>query len=133
MAEDLSKTQLQINLKQFIGTSQYHRTGFKTLSTDGALYLAEQAGAFWLLDIIDSVAPFNDFAVCKLKVTQDEQGRRGEVTIDSGHNPEDPDEQESYQLFHTQKIAFTDFPLDEITLYIQESEHGPVIMLPSEY
>ncbi len=131
MAEQLSKTQLEINLKQFIGTTQYHRTGFKTLATDGAKYLAEEASAYWLLDIIDSVAPFNDFAICKLTVTEDEKGRRGKVLIDSGHDPKE--EKENYQLFHTQDIPFTDFPLDEITLYIQDSEHGPVILLPSEY
>jgi hypothetical protein len=37
-------------LAQFTGTERYHRINRKCLLTDGARYLAEEAGAFWLMD-----------------------------------------------------------------------------------
>jgi hypothetical protein len=44
-----------LNLSQFCGTTQYHRTFMftpKLVHTDGVQYFAETAGCFWLLDII---------------------------------------------------------------------------------
>ncbi|MFM7008029.1 MAG: DUF6876 family protein, partial [Betaproteobacteria bacterium] len=37
-------------LTQFTGTERYHRLNRKCLLTDGTKYLAEAAGAFWLMD-----------------------------------------------------------------------------------
>jgi hypothetical protein len=37
-------------LAQFTGTERYYRINRKCLLTDGTRYLAEEAGAFWLMD-----------------------------------------------------------------------------------
>ena len=38
------------DLAQFTGTERYYRLNRKCLLTDGTKYLAEAAGAFWLMD-----------------------------------------------------------------------------------
>lgn len=121
----LSKAELQAALHQFNGTEQYYKTGFKTKSTDGVYFLAEQAGCYWLLDIIDSVSPLSDFAIAELTVTETEGKRSAKIVIDNGHDKRTKD----YKHFHTQDIAYTDFPLNSIKLYIQDG----IILLPSEY
>lgn len=92
---------------------------------DGAHWLAESAGCFWLYDIIWSVKPrlANEGFAC-LTLTVNLPKRRGTVVIDDGNdNP-----------LYTQRIKFTDFPLPEVKLFIADGEEGEkVIMLPSEY
>jgi hypothetical protein len=41
--EKLTPEELKRNLQMFTGTKAYHRTGFRTRSTDGVVYLAENA------------------------------------------------------------------------------------------
>jgi hypothetical protein len=44
-------------LEQFTGTTQYYQAGMSFMNTnmtDGAHYVAEQAGAYWLMDAIAS-------------------------------------------------------------------------------
>jgi hypothetical protein len=100
------------------------------LLTDGAKYLADQAGviggsAYWLIDIIASYQrekriADQEFQVWKLVVT----GRQGKVTCDDGNN----------HTLVTQDIPFLDFALDEITLYAaREDGMGIIVLLPSEY
>lgn len=127
--------QLLSNLSMFTGTEDYHAFSAlfrKVVLTDGAYYLAETAGAFWLMDIIGSVytahpehKKFWDegFAVWTLKV----EGSKGVVTADDGNG----------NIFYTQDIPFTNFPLSEITLYAELGEtinegEVMVVMLPSE-
>ena len=116
--------ELHQQLAHFSGTERYHRTHPGLLATDGVKYLADQAGAYWLLDIIWSVLPKIDdeFAVVELSV---QDNRRATVTIHDGREP-----QTSY---HEQAIPWTDFPLEQIKLYIQQNGQGRVVMLPSEY
>lgn len=123
----LSAEELQEQLQQFYGTTQLYATGYDTKSTDGTHFLAENAGAYWLLDIIDSVAYLlpKEFAVCKLTVKDE----RGKVVIDNGYDPNDEYEGEQYELLHEQDIPYTDFPLPEITLWIEQG----IILLPSEH
>jgi hypothetical protein len=123
--ERLGKAELEVALRHFSGTEQYYKTGFRTRCTDGVYFLAENAQCYWLLDIIDSVAPFNDFAVVVLTVTEGEGWRSGKVIIDNGHDKRSRD----HKLFHTQDIEYTDFPLESVKLYVQDG----VILLPSEY
>ena len=51
----LTPAELHQHLAHFSGTKHYHRTHSGLLVTDGVKYLADQAGAYWLLDIIWSV------------------------------------------------------------------------------
>ena len=51
---DTKKSLTPADLRQFTGTEQWHRHSFvrTVLYTDGATYVAETAGAYWLLDDI---------------------------------------------------------------------------------
>ena len=45
------------DLAQFTGTEAYYRYVGGTLLTDGTKYLANEAGAYWLMDLIASYQP----------------------------------------------------------------------------
>ena len=112
-------------LAQFTGTEGYHRTHPGLVATDGAKYLADAAGAYWLLDIVWSVLPkiADEFAVLELNF--EEGTSHAEVLIHDGRKPK--------TVYHQQSIPYTDFPLPSTKLYIQENELERVVMLPGEY
>ena len=124
MMRPTTPDELHMNLAQFSGTEHYHRTHPGLLATDGAKYLADQAGAYWLLDIIWSVLSkiSDEFAVLELNV---QDNRRAAVVIHDGREP-----QTSY---HEQDIPWTDFPLERIKLYLQQNGRERVVMLIGEY
>jgi hypothetical protein len=115
----------ELDLSQFYGTEEYHRWSIlfpRFVLTDGAKYLAEQAGAYWLMDAIASYKQRyvkEGFAVAHLK-----KAKKGWVlTIDDGND----------NVLAKQKIEYSDFPLDEIKLYAVQSGDLWVMMLPTEY
>lgn len=115
--------QLQSELEQFTGTTQYYRIDRKTLLTDGTYHLCIQTGAFWLMAVFSShlieLKPDDWFAVLRLGVS----GDSAKVVIEDGNS----------NIIATQVIEYTDFPLRQITLYAcWDTEHW-VLMLPSEY
>lgn len=114
---------LELNLKHFTGTERYHRFHSRTVLTDGALYLAEQARCFWLMDVFAShlteIATDHGAACLKLK----RKGDGAQVVIDDGDE----------NVLAKQKIEYTDFPLEEMTLFACWSGGYCVIMLTSEY
>lgn len=111
-------------LRQFTGSENRYRHGTNrsVLYTDGAQFLAEQGGAYWLLDIIAIAQQHEErvaqekFQVWKLQVRPD---RSASVLCDDGNG----------EVVYTQEISFTDFPLNEVKLYFANN----VIHLPSEY
>ena len=115
-------------LAQFIGTQTWHR--FNRLSpnsllTDGAQYVAEEGGAYWLMDIIasaqlDPKVKAEPFQVWKLAVN-DDQSAIMEADDRNGN------------AIYTQAIPWTDFILDNMKLYAVKEEDYLIIMLPSEY
>jgi len=115
---------LQAELAHFTGTEKYHifnPFAKSVLATDGAIYLAEKAGAFWLLDIICSLKLVSNcrnksFITCVLTKNEDESAT---FKATDGNK----------KVLYTQKIPYTDFPLNEITLYFTDN----IILLPSEY
>ena len=119
-----TKTLTAADLHQFTGTENWHRFGInrKVLCTDGAKYVADHGGAYWLLDAIaiaqlyEKTVSGEAFQVWTLTVNAD---RSASLTCDDGNN----------NIVYTQQIEFTDFPLDEIRLYFTDN----VILLPSEY
>ena len=125
MAKTKSIQDIKSQLSGFIGTTQYHihrvplAGAFKC--TDGAMFVANECEAFWMLDLVASyqVSPKvakEPFQVYKFKKTGDSSML---VTIEDGNKNE----------LATQKIHFTDFPLDEIEMWFIRG----VILLPSEY
>lgn len=115
------------DLAHFWGTENYY--GFSPLLfpklylTDGTKYLAENAGAYWLMDLIGSYLPRikkAGFGSVKLVVRAEE----ARVTIDDGNG----------NVIAKQRIGYTDFPLGDITLYVTQEENDSwIIMLTSEY
>ena len=112
------------DLRQFTGTENWYRHGInrKVLFTDGAKYVADEAGAYWLLDTIaisqrhrKRVAA-EEFQVWKLTV---HPNRTATLTCEDGNG----------SVVYTERLRFTDFPLDGVTLWFSNS----VIYLPSEH
>ncbi len=118
-----SKTLRASDLAQFTGSEVWRRHPLcpSITYTDGAHHVADAGGAYWLLDAIvshqqDEIVRAEPFQVWVLMVAED----RSAVLI-----CEDGDE----RRITSQHIPFTDFPLPEITLWLQNN----VIFLPSEY
>ncbi|MDL2232138.1 hypothetical protein LJC63_00975 [Ruminococcaceae bacterium OttesenSCG-928-L11] len=90
------------------------------VATDGVIALAEAAECYWLLDIIGSYQTDE-------RIDQSFQMWTLEVNLEAGsgvvrgYNDTD--------LIITQEIPFTDFPLEEVELYLMDG----IILLPSEY
>jgi hypothetical protein len=105
-----------------IGTTAYHRFSsfqFFPVATDGVMAVAEAAGCFWLLDIIGSYQMEKEldphFQVWTLTVDKEQSSG-----IVRGYN--------DTTLIIRQDIPYTDFPLDEIKMYLMDG----VILLPNE-
>jgi len=119
-----TKTLTKADLRQFTGSEHWYRHALnrKVLFTDGAKYVADQGGAYWLLDAIAITQRYEKkvaaaaFRVWKLTVKPDHSGTL--ICEDGDCN-----------IVYTQTLEFTDFPLPEITLYFQNN----TIFLPSEY
>lgn len=119
------------DLNQFIGTNAYHRYQPGWVLTDGAKYLAEGAGCYWLYDIAWSVSGKLDVSFNTLEIQQTEaDGCR--VFVTDGNNNE----------LYTQDVEHTDFPFNETgdhykLFVVRGSLDGAtpvwVIMLTGEY
>lgn len=122
------------DLGQYYGTTTYMRhTILPTmhkglLLTDGVQYVAEKAGAHWLMDLIllkcrEWLLEGDGFCTVKLIVEEEE----AELVATDGGNGE----------LHREAIEFTDFPSPGIEFFMQymQTDRGvePVIMLTSEY
>ncbi len=120
----MTKTLNAAALAQFTGSENWYRHGInrKVLFTDGAKYVADQAGAYWLLDEIAIIQPHDkrvaaeSFRVWKLTVNADQTGV---LTCDDGNG----------HVIFSKPIEYTDFPIDGITLYFTNN----TILLPHEY
>jgi hypothetical protein len=121
------KTDLAAQLSQFTGTISYYRLTSNIVLTDGTKYLADTAGAYWLMSAIASYLPAltdqEDFVLAKLRVTRSYNTTSGLLTLDDGND----------HILAKQFIEYTDFVLDKIKLYACWTGDFWVIMLPSEY
>jgi hypothetical protein len=120
----MTACELETQLRQFTGTSQYARLYAHVLLTDGAVFLADKAKAWWLLDVYASHllhlnGDAEPFTCLKMSVAD----HSAMVVIEDGNE----------KVIAKQPIEYTDFPLSEITLYGCWSEENWVVMLPSEY
>jgi hypothetical protein len=118
-----SASQFASQLRQFTGSENWYRHGIipGVLYTDGAKFVAEEGGAYWLLDIIaisqhEPSVKAEEFQVWKLLVNMD---RSATVYCEDGNN----------NVVFSQSIPYTDFPLFNLMLYFTNQ----VIHLPSEY
>jgi hypothetical protein len=107
-------------LEQFNGTENYYKylSGLKL--TDGVKYLAEKAGAYWLMDIIagyQSKLKDQPFQIWRIHL---KEGNTADVSCR-------PDSDQPAIV--TQHIPYTDFPIHEYELYCIDG----VILLKGEY
>ena len=121
MAKRIEPNQLRAELAHFTGTTQWFKNPLfpNFRYTDGVKYLAEQAGAYWLIDYIFSnqISPVKEtpFQVWKITVVENE----GFIKVEDGND----------NVVKEFKIPFTDFPLEEYTLWFVDG----VLLLKSEY
>ena len=116
MNEKLNKA----DLAQFTGTTQWYKHPLGVIYTDGIKYLAEKAGAYWLLDIVASYQPKHKdkpFQIWNLQVNKD-----GSAVIIMKEDSNEP-------ILVEQEFAYTDFPLEEIEFYCIDG----TVLLKSEY
>ncbi len=113
----------EAELRQFSGTETWYRHSFKNtiLYTDGVKYVADSAGAYWLIDEItfakmEQKIAAQPFQLWKLKVKPDQTAT---LTCEDGN----------CNTIYTKRLSYTDFPLAEISFYFTDN----VILLPSEY
>jgi hypothetical protein len=111
-------------LAHFTGSDNFYRHGLnrRIVYTEGAAYVAESAGAYWLLDEIaiaaghDKRVQREEFQVWKLEVHADKSAT---LSCEDGND----------NVVFRKSIEFTDFPAAQITLW----QVGGTILLPSEY
>jgi len=119
-----TKTLTEADLHQFTGAENWYRHPLnrKVVYTEGVQYVAENGGAYWLLDEIALIQPYDKkvadepFQVWKLSVRAD---RTATLACDDGNGV----------IVFTKELEYTDFPLNEIKLYFTDN----TILLPSEY
>ena len=120
----MTHTLNQNDLAQFYGSENWYRHGFvrSVLFTDGAKYVADAGGAYWLLDEIALAQKFEKkvageaFQLWRLTVKEDTTAT---LVCEDGNG----------RGVFSKIIPFTDFPLAEISFYYTNN----VIHLPSEY
>ena len=115
-------------LENFYGTEQYYRGAAGALKyTDGVKYVAEKAGAYWLLQLIGTLASTiytnqaiseydKEFLTADLEVQEDDSAV---LSITNGNKKE----------LSNFEIPFTDFPAEKCRFFITNE----VILLPTEY
>ena len=114
----LSIKEILDGLVQCTGTENYWKNPLLHFQyTDGVKFLWESAECYWLLIAISSYRRSEPFQVWELKVESDNTAI---LTMQ-----EDSDK----PFLVEQKIEYTDFPLEEIKLWLIDG----ILLLPSEY
>lgn len=116
----LTRAEIEGSLGQFYGSETFLRYG-NSITTEGVKFIADSCEAYWLLDIINSIQHLpkirqEAFQVFKLIVHPDKSAVL-DVTDGNKH------------IIYRQVIEYTDFPLEEITLW----RVNGTVMLVSEY
>lgn len=121
--EPLTSDQIREQLAQYSGTENHYRHISGLLYTDGIKAMAQLCGAYWLIDAIASHQPrcrrdpmLRDMQFWFLR--KDKDGGWELVC-----------ERDEGDIAFKQQIEFSDFPLNEIQIWVQED----VMLLPSEY
>jgi len=132
LTEQVEKVEkIQAILNHAFGTQNYHRISQvkgAPIATDGVVAVANEAGCFWLLDAIISYQGNKkldpDMQVWRLKVREDNNNREATLYCEDGKK----------KILISQNIEYTDFPLDEIVLWVMPGGPGgeSVILLPTE-
>lgn len=119
----INDNELIHELKHFTGTEHFYKNPLFPLFvyTDGIKYLAEQAGAYWLIDYVFSNQQLTEikqepFQVWLINV---EENNQATIRVEDGN----------HQLVKQFTLEFTDFPLREFEVWFTDR----TLLLPSEY
>ncbi|MDO9502771.1 MAG: hypothetical protein Q7J52_21940 [Falsiroseomonas sp.] len=125
----MNSAELEAHLAHFNGSATVIRHSLvrSVLMTEGVVFLAHAAQAHWLMDAIasfvhDPRASAEQFQAWHLSV--DAATRRATLAMTDGN---------SDQPIITQELDYTDFPLDEIAIWLIAEGARWIMMLPSEY
>ncbi|MEM9447015.1 MAG: DUF6876 family protein [Cyanobacteria bacterium P01_E01_bin.6] len=114
------------DLARFTGSDViYKHPVFNIRYTEGVQYMAEHAGAYWLIEAIASWQ-------FEPQVREDpmlQEIQFWALTVNDDSSAVLVCERDTDDVVVTQSIAMTDFPLRSIKLYFQQG----VLLLPSEY
>jgi hypothetical protein len=114
---------LERNLGQFIGTENYYLHWSKVIRwTDGIQYLCEEAGAFWLMDVVASHFLYEEVRNAPFQLW------RIEVKADNSAVITMKEDTGKSNLVY-QELPFTDFLLKEFEFYCTDG----ICLLKSEY
>jgi len=109
-----------IDLSQFYGTEGYYRHSFTQMDyTDGVRYFAEQAGAYWFLDIVSSEYFMLMRDLGFITIDLHSENGKADITVTDGNN----------KTLAKKHIDITDCPDGLYKFYFQDG----VLMLTSEY
>jgi hypothetical protein len=114
-------------LEQFSGTMDYHRHPFGGYYTDGVAFLAERAGAYWLVDAIFSWLHKTKCEEFQVWLLERGKGDSAMLVGEDGNG----------KVIGRQRIGYTDFPLASVKLYLERGSVDGVtpawvLMLPGE-
>ena len=118
--------QIRNHLAHFTGTCNWYRHHLSNgVYTDGVKVLAELTEAYWLLDACFSYLTNpnvnrEEFQTWKL---ERKEGDSFTLTGDDGNG----------NIIAKQEFTFSDFPLEEIKLYLINDKIRWTLLLPSEY
>lgn len=129
--------QLQAELRQFTGDLQryQHPLNQRVIYTPGVKFLAERAGAYWL---VDAIASWIGSHLFNEALRQDERLQwlhfwNLSVDHQTGRAVLTAVADEGEPAFITQKIPLTDFPLAEISIWAGFDGRYWTLYLPSEH
>lgn len=122
------------------GSDEWFRHGLNrnVLYTQGVKFVAEKAGAYWLIDAIAShysprlLRHIQQVGIHFWTLNVDHSGKP-KATLRSPMAKLECREDSGLPAIVLQRIAYTDFPLDKIKVYAQLGPNGACLMLPSEY
>ena len=121
-------TEIRSALSHFSGSGTFTKWSPlfpRCVLTEGAECVANECEAFWLMDLIAShqinrTVRAEEFQVWKLA----KKGEGWRITAEDGNGRE----------IAVQALGYSNFPLEEITLWAARNELGGItIFLPSEY
>ena len=106
----------QADLRQFTGSEViYKHPMFNIRYTEGVRYVAQNAGAYWLIDAIASWQ-------METQVREDEMLQEIQfwmLTVNPDHSARLVCERDVGDVAVTQAIPYSDFPLSELKLYLE--------------
>ncbi len=124
----MSDSPLSVKLAQFTGTEcWYKHWSQRLLYTDGIDFLQREAKCYWLVDAIAShQSPALDRACDGFQLWILRRDGKDGAILTCQADSDKP-------ALVKQEIEFTDFPADEIHLYVEGVGARKTVLLPSEH